>query len=147
VQHNEVQATSALLWLLYDEFETALLDVLSSVDRMPVADEDYSGYRALRGGWEASLHGELVANRKSVQQVRKQVGLDFIRDRIPRETQWEVFAACGYRCVLCGAGGGVPLTVDHIVPISRGGSSRAYNLQALCGPCNSRKRDQYFGDG
>ena len=30
-------------------------------------------------------------------------------------------------------------TIDHIVPISRGGDNRYSNLQAMCRPCNSRK--------
>lgn len=79
--------------------------------------------------------------RRLVQQGHRLAGLDYIRERVPRETQWWVFAACGYVCVQCGKGPGVPLTVDHILPVSKGGSDRPYNLQALCGPCNFRERD------
>jgi|CXWL01.1.fsa_nt_gi hypothetical protein len=45
-----------------------------------------------------------------------------------------------YRCRLCKATG-VPLEVDHIVPVARGGSDALDNLQALCFPCNRGKRD------
>jgi len=34
------------------------------------------------------------------------------------------------------------LTVDHIVPITKGGSNWPTNIQMLCGPCNSGKRDR-----
>lgn len=42
-----------------------------------------------------------------------------------------------WRCEQCGAR--EDLTVDHIVPISKGGKSTYANTRLLCRPCNSRK--------
>jgi 5-methylcytosine-specific restriction endonuclease McrA len=44
----------------------------------------------------------------------------------------------GRKCAYCGAEG-VPLTVDHIVAKSRGGSDRISNLTLACFPCNDKK--------
>lgn len=41
------------------------------------------------------------------------------------------------RCVCCKEK--TKLTVDHVVPLSLGGSNYIENLQPLCGPCNSSK--------
>lgn len=40
-------------------------------------------------------------------------------------------------CLCCGSN--APLTVDHVTPLSKGGSNTADNLQCLCRSCNSRK--------
>lgn len=47
----------------------------------------------------------------------------------------------GHRCQFCGRGD-VPLTVDHIVPVSRGGEDSWDNLVAACVKCNNRKGDR-----
>ena len=39
----------------------------------------------------------------------------------------------------------VKLHIDHIFPISMGGSSRANNLQFLCSDCNLKKSDKVEG--
>lgn len=48
-------------------------------------------------------------------------------------------AKYGKKCAICGVKG--KLTIDHIVPIAAGGKHEARNIQFLCGPCNSHKRD------
>ncbi len=45
-------------------------------------------------------------------------------------------------CQFCGASKG--LTVDHIWPTSKGGKTIEGNIQTLCMPCNSFKRDRIF---
>jgi len=43
----------------------------------------------------------------------------------------------GNKCANCGAGN--PLTKDHIIPLSLGGTDYIGNIQPLCRNCNSRK--------
>jgi 5-methylcytosine-specific restriction enzyme A len=45
-----------------------------------------------------------------------------------------------YRCLACGRR--TELTIDHIVPVSLGGSNDISNIQPLCQSCNSAKHDQ-----
>jgi hypothetical protein len=53
-----------------------------------------------------------------------------------------------WKCAKCGAAPPeVVLHVDHIVPASKGGSSRRANLQFLCAKDNLRKLDQREADG
>ncbi len=47
----------------------------------------------------------------------------------------------GHRCQFCGRGD-VPLTVDHVFPVSRGGEDTWENLVAACVQCNNRKGDR-----
>jgi 5-methylcytosine-specific restriction endonuclease McrA len=58
--------------------------------------------------------------------------------------EWEfVKAAQEYRCLICGMYEPlIKLTVDHVIPLSKGGTNTADNLAGLCGPCNSHKRDR-----
>ena len=63
--------------------------------------------------------------------------------RVPRAVQRKIsrraiFARDGWRCVYCGSAGG-RLTLDHVVPRSRGGSSVWENVVTSCAPCNLRK--------
>ncbi len=51
--------------------------------------------------------------------------------------QWETLVShFGNVCLACGAN---DVTVDHVVPLSRGGSNTLLNLQPLCRQCNSIK--------
>lgn len=45
-------------------------------------------------------------------------------------------------CLYCGAL--EKLTIEHIVPIARGGSHSIGNLASACKSCNSRKKDSFI---
>jgi 5-methylcytosine-specific restriction endonuclease McrA len=62
--------------------------------------------------------------------------------RVPRAVKRKIsrralFARDGHQCVYCGAG--TRLTLDHVVPRSRGGDSVWENVVTSCAPCNLRK--------
>jgi 5-methylcytosine-specific restriction endonuclease McrA len=63
--------------------------------------------------------------------------------RIPRDTHRRkitrraVFARDRWTCQYCGSRSN--LTVDHVVPRSKGGPSSWENIVASCAPCNRRK--------
>jgi len=65
--------------------------------------------------------------------------------RIPRTmnlplSRRTVMARDQYTCQYCGATPGrAELTIDHVVPRSRGGSTSWENLTVACRPCNQRK--------
>ena len=44
----------------------------------------------------------------------------------------------GNKCLCCGRVD-MKLTADHVVPVSKGGTSNIENIQPLCASCNSRK--------
>jgi 5-methylcytosine-specific restriction endonuclease McrA len=90
-----------------------------------------------RAGWE--LHSERATmSRPMVIRLVSYV-------RIPRDTHRRkitrraVFARDGWTCQYCGTRSN--LTVDHVIPRSKGGTSEWENIVAACAPCNRRKGD------
>lgn len=89
--------------------------------------------------------------RQVYERAWRQANPDKIRERDHRHrarinnaggsfTEHEFTELCirhGDVCVCCGEGG--KLTVDHIVPLSRGGANNIDNIQPLCLSCNSKK--------
>ncbi|MET4106026.1 HNH endonuclease [Hymenobacter sp. UYP22] len=64
-------------------------------------------------------------------------------DISPRERillKARVLREAGYQCQQCGSR--FRLTLDHIIPRSRGGGWHRSNLQCLCKPCNEEKADR-----
>ena len=55
-------------------------------------------------------------------------------------TAEEWFTLCfavGFKCLCCGEK--KPLEADHVIPVSKGGTSWLWNIQPLCKPCNVKK--------
>jgi 5-methylcytosine-specific restriction endonuclease McrA len=88
---------------------------------------------------EGAIHSEhMTLERPDVIRLVSYV-------RVPREahrrkiTRRAVFARDRWTCQYCGSRGN--LTVDHVLPRSKGGESSWDNIVTSCAPCNRRKGD------
>jgi hypothetical protein len=62
------------------------------------------------------------------------------RERIPENVRIAVWRRDEGKCVECGSKQN--LEYDHIIPVSKGGSNTARNIQLLCEKCNREKSDK-----
>lgn len=54
-----------------------------------------------------------------------------------------MFSLYGDDCYLCGS---VADTIDHVIPLSRGGNNDISNLRPACYDCNIKKGSQLLSD-
>lgn len=99
-------------------------------------------------------HMQSRERRRSPEETRA-LDLDRVRRRRARETAvpgltryarkvlLDGWVAEGRACVYCGA---AATEVDHIVPLSRGGTNEEPNLAPCCKPCNASKRDKTLSE-
>ena len=91
-----------------------------------------------RGRWELHSESSTVARPVVIRLVSYvRVPRDAHRRKITRRA---VFARDGWTCQYCGSRSN--LTVDHVIPRSKGGASSWENIVASCAPCNRRKGDR-----
>lgn len=65
------------------------------------------------------------------------------RDPIESRLRHEVLKRDNYKCIECGKGKDeTVLHIDHIKPVSQGGSDELENLQTLCQACNLAKSNK-----
>lgn len=93
-------------------------------------------------------------------RVLQKLDFELLQTKYARHRRLQVFAEKGTTCVRCGVdgvylvasvdqGGGyhvdlytadfIMMTIDHIVPRSKGGANALANYQPMCQHCNSRK--------
>jgi 5-methylcytosine-specific restriction endonuclease McrA len=78
-----------------------------------------------------------------VIRLRRMVVIPF-RARLPLN-RTNLVGRDGHRCAYCSRRTD-KLTVDHVVPRSRGGRHVWENVVAACGPCNNRKADRLLSE-
>jgi len=83
-----------------------------------------------------------VQSRKKVQRAMARLSMagdigSVVREPIPDEIKTFVWKRDGGRCVRCASQ--EKLEYDHIIPLAKGGSNTARNIQLLCETCNREK--------
>jgi 5-methylcytosine-specific restriction endonuclease McrA len=90
--------------------------------------------KAVKAVWK---HAHREVSRKA---NRKRKAAARIRGNFTAQEWTALVEYCEHRCLCCGKREPeIKLTVDHIVPLIKGGSNTIENLQPLCGVCNSKK--------
>ncbi|MBA3301099.1 MAG: HNH endonuclease [Thermoleophilaceae bacterium] len=90
---------------------------------------------------ERSLHAESLTLPRPLV-IRLVTYVQIPRDAHRRKiTRRAVFARDSWTCQYCGIVRGT-LTVDHVIPRSKGGPSSWENIVTCCAPCNRRKGDR-----
>jgi 5-methylcytosine-specific restriction endonuclease McrA len=117
-----------------------------------VAIASRSGGKQQKGGWRVSEAQLLAYCARALKTLEAQI------EEMEETTKPRVHSASkrrsgigparrsylagrdGDRCFYC-LKSGIVLTVDHVIPVARGGRSTLDNLVLACTRCNSSKRD------
>lgn len=92
---------------------------------------DPPGDQIFQTGRRWLLRRDREAARTRQPHIRK------LRSEVKGALWWEILERDDFRCRHCGVRRF--LTVDHIVPLDKGGTNDRENLQTLCRSCNSSK--------
>ena len=89
---------------------------------------------------------ELKQERKGLKKEIRTILRNKTRRRpLGKNTRHRILERDNYRCQECGATNkDTTLTIDHIVPLSRGGKDNEDNLWVLCEDCNFSKANHIF---
>lgn len=68
------------------------------------------------------------------------IRLPFTRMKIMKPSRAMIYKRDGNKCQYCGSTRG--LTIDHVVPKSRGGGDTWENMVVACSSCNTKKSDK-----
>ena len=80
----------------------------------------------------------LEINKPSIIRVPTFIKMNFQKVPLTREN---IYKRDNYECVYCGEDNKKLLTLDHVVPQSKGGPNSWENLVTACKKCNGEKSD------
>jgi len=93
------------------------------------------GMETLKWGYNPNLLNSATANRDSIKSYSRTD-----RIQIRPKLRFKILQRDKFKCTYCGLSKDeVPLHIDHIVPVSKGGTNDEANLRTACQPCNIGK--------
>lgn len=84
------------------------------------------------------VNPELDIAKPSIIRIFKYVNVPFTKVALSREN---IYKRDNYECIYCGADNKKNLTIDHVIPKSKGGKDSWDNLVTSCKKCNGEKSD------
>jgi 5-methylcytosine-specific restriction endonuclease McrA len=124
------------------------------MDRVLVLNADYSplNVTSLQRGFNLVFKGKaevvksadtvIVTDKKEYERpliIRLLNYVKYVYRRL-RVNRHRIYKRDGYRCVYCG--NTKQLTIDHVIPKSKGGKNTWENLVTCCIKCNLKKSDR-----
>lgn len=105
-------------------------------------------------GKSAKTRAEGAVRQRLSRENRDNGETGCARTNIPKPIARAVLTRDGYQCVYCGeqssaekeAGKRPILSIDHLIPESRGGACNMANLVTCCRACNNEKNDRTPGE-
>src|SRR5215813_11389813 len=96
---------------------------------------------SLRSHYQDLIKGQVVLDWVEIQKDSKHIAREKRKARDLRQSQWWRNKIARGLCAYCqGTFAPDALTMDHIVPISRGGRSTKGNVVPCCVACNATKK-------
>ena len=125
--NNKIDLSSEVVQILAEFSKGILSEAIRSLDKAQKYAEYFN---------DGKINSEIAA--KAVEGL----GLtsnssNYERQSIPDDVKIFVWQRDEGRCVKCGSQEN--LEYDHIIPVSKGGSNTARNIQILCEKCNRSK--------
>lgn len=130
-EREEAYLLSMRLEIAADQVRLAAFGMLPPV-KCPLCGEDPPMFRTSVSTLCDGCTEQINQERDQTTRTPRNVPLRIRRTVLRRD---------GFKCVDC-KHTDKPLHVDHIIPLSRGGTNHLENLQTLCDECNLGKGDE-----
>jgi hypothetical protein len=126
---------NALIWMhIWDNPETVSRRLLRSAGVGPAAIKTFLELELLEAAGEDEYAWKCSLLRFDTKPPKR-------KPMSPR-TRWHILERDGFRCRYCGRSASeVKLHVDHMIPVSAGGTDDHDNLVTACAECNLGKKD------
>ena len=114
--------------------------------------EKHAANKARKAAWRAASKERHAVNGAAWRKANSEIMAEYEHRRRARKaanginlvTAAETAAIIAQPCMAMNCGAPPPSTVEHLIPISRGGAHTIGNLAPLCGSCNSSKHDMLW---